>query len=218
MKKKVSPKAVPFLIGGALLLVALIGWLGVVGPQRSQAAKLKKEIDDTQSQVLVLTAQQNQKQTPAQEIVKVADLFRLTKAVPDQVRMPDILLELSKVAGEAGISFDSIAPGSAVARAGYSVIPISVVFEGNYYQLSDLLYRLRNLVEVHNENLVTTGRLFTVDHVAFQQGKGGFPSLQATLTVDAFVYTGLPDPNATTTSSTDTTSTETTTDAGGGTS
>ena len=81
-----------------------------------------------------------------------------------------------------------------------------MVFQGNYFQLSDVLYRLRNLVEVHSGSLVSTGRLYVVDHVSFQQGKGGFPTLQATLTVDASVYTGRPGPTATTSSQSTTTS------------
>jgi hypothetical protein len=208
VKGKLPKHVVPVLFGVGLLLVALVGWFAVVSPQRSHAKQLRQQIEDTHSKVLVLTASQNQKASPEQ-LVKVADLFRLSKAVPDAVRMPDILLELNKIAGEAGIAFESIAPSSPVARGGYEVIPTNVIFQGNYFQLSDLLYRLRNLVEVHNGNLVSTGRLFVIDHVSFQQGKGGFPTLQASLTIDAFVYTGLPDPTATTsTSSTTTTSTD----------
>jgi hypothetical protein len=195
------------LFGVGLLLVALVGWFAVIAPQRSHAKRLQAEIDHTRAQVLVLTAAQNQK-GPREQLVKVADLFRLSKAVPDAVRMPDILLELSRVAGEAGIAFDSVAPGGSVARAGYAVVPINVVFQGNYFGLSDLLYRLRNLVEVHNGSLVSTGRLFVIDHVSFQQGRGGFPTLQASLTIDAFVYTGLPDPSATSSGSTTTSSTD----------
>jgi len=220
VKRKLPRHAVPVIFAVGLLLFALVGWFAVINPQRSQAKDLQKQIDETRSQVLVLTAAQSQK-GPTRELVKVADLFRLSKAVPDAIRMPDILLELSKVAGEAGIAFDSLAPSAPVARAGYSVVPINVVFEGNYFTLSDLLYRLRNLVEVHSGSLVSTGRLFVIDHVAFSQGRGGFPTLQATLTVDAFIYTGLPDPTATTTSTQSTTTTETDSSAvaaGGGTS
>jgi Pilus assembly protein, PilO len=209
VKRKLPRRAVPVLLGVGLLLVALIGWFAVVSPQRSHAKRLQAEIDSTRSQVLVLRAAQNEKR-PTEQLVKVADLFRLSKAVPDEVRMPDIILELSKVAGQAGIAFDSISPGPPVAQAGYEVLPVNVVFQGNYFTLSDVLYRLRNLVEVHNGNLVSTGRLFDIDQVAFQQGGQGFPTLQASLTIDAFVYTGLPDPSATT-STTPTGSTTTTT-------
>jgi Tfp pilus assembly protein PilO len=208
MKRKLSPRAMIGLFAGALLLVTIVGWLAVVAPQRSKAASLKKELDATQAQVLVLSLQPKQG-TINKELVKVGDVFRLSKAVPSTVQMPDILLELSRIAGEAGITFDSITPATPVLQTGYEVVPISVVFQGNYFGLSELLYRLRNLVEVHDQRLVSTGRLFDVDRVSFKKGDGGFPNIQATLSIDAFVYTGMPLTGVN--GSTDTTATSTST-------
>jgi hypothetical protein len=80
--------------------------------------------------------------------------------------------------------------------------PITVDFEGNFYELSDFLYRLRNLVDVRHGALDATGRLFAIDSIDFAQGPKGFPQITATITVDAFVYgsgaapSGLPTPPA----------------------
>ena len=208
MKRKLPRRAVPVLFVAGLLLVALVGWLVVVSPQRSKASSLQKEIDDTRAQVLVLRVQPRNG-APREQLVKVADLFRLSKAVPDAVRMPDILLELSKVAGEAGITFDSITPQARIDGLGYAVYPVDIVFTGNYFGLSEFLYRLRNLVEVHDQRLVSTGRLFSVEQVNFSQGQGGFPNVEASLSVNAFVYTGMPAPGtAEGTTSTTSTATE----------
>lgn len=72
--------------------------------------------------------------------------------------------------------------------SGYQVIPITVIFNGNFFQLTDFLFRLRNLVDVRRGALAADGRLFTVDSVQFNQGKLKFPQVQATLTVDAYIY------------------------------
>jgi hypothetical protein len=93
-----------------------------------------------------------------------------------------------------------------------------VVFDGNFYDLSDFLYRLRNLVDVRNGTLDATGRLFTVDSLSFGEGLKRFPEIQATMTIDAYTYgTAAPAtsppaaaPPTGSTSSTDTTSTDTT--------
>jgi hypothetical protein len=126
--------------------------------------------------------------------------------------MPDLLLELSQLARDTGIRFDSISPQPNALIGSYTVLPISVTFQGNFYNLADFLYRLRSLVSVHAGRLDATGRLFSVDTLTFNEGTLKFPQIQATLVVDAFVYgTGVPavatPPTTTTTATTTTTET-----------
>jgi hypothetical protein len=79
----------------------------------------------------------------------------------------------------------------------YSVLPITVSFNGNFYNLADFLYRLRSLVTVHAGRLDATGRLFAVDTLTFNEGEDKFPQIQATLVIDAFIYAaGPPTPAA----------------------
>ena len=61
----------------------------------------------------------------------MADVYRLAKAMPDRTDMPDLVLELSQLARDTGIRFDSIAPQPIVSLGAYQVIPISVTFNGN---------------------------------------------------------------------------------------
>ena len=107
-----------------------------------------------------------------------------------------------------------LASATATPISGYLAIPITVEFQGNFYDLSDFLYRLRNLVDVRHGTLDATGRLFAIDTLSFDEAQGGFPQISATLVVDAFVYGTLTPATATpTTSTTSTTSTSTTTTA-----
>jgi hypothetical protein len=132
--------------------------------------------------------------------------------------MPDLVLELSQLARDTGIRSDSISPQAAVPIGSYTVLPISLTFNGTFYDLADLLYRLRSLVNVHGGRLDATGRLFTVDTLSFGESPLKFPRIQATLVVDAFVYGAIgtpagttPAPSTTTTTGTSTTETTTTT-------
>jgi hypothetical protein len=102
------------------------------------------------------------------------------------------VLELSELARDTGISFESISPQPIAAVGSYSVLPISVTFNGNFYNLADFLYRLRSLVTVHAGRLDATGRLFSVDTLTFNESELKFPQIQATLVVDAFVYAAAP--------------------------
>jgi hypothetical protein len=197
------------LLAIGLLLFALIGYFAVVRPQSGKAKDVQAQIDQTQSDIDAARSLSLQaKRTPK---IHVADLFRLTKAMPDQADMAGIVLELNHVAKASGISFDSITPAGATPVSGYQAVPITLVFEGNFYDLSDFLFRLRNLVDVRRGALDATGRLYAVDAITFAEGTDHFPDVRATLTVDAFVYgTG----SAATTAPAATTTTGTTTTPG----
>lgn len=187
MKKKQTPQAVWIAaIVGVVLLLGAAGWFLVISPQRSKAVELQKQIDETQSQIdtarsLVAKA----KNTPK---IRVADLFRLTKAMPDQAEMADIVLELNHIARGTGITFQSITPGGSVVLSGYQAVPINVIFEGNFYDLVDFLFRVRTLVDVRRGALDANGRMFAVDTLSFVEGEDRFPQIKATLTIDAFVF------------------------------
>ena len=189
MKKKRSQRTVIALVVAGLLLFALLGYFVLVRPQRAEAAKLDKEIAATQKKIdeRRQAALESKQQAPP---IRVADLFRLTKAIPDQEDIAGVLLELNQVASDSGITFESISPQRPVALAGYQAIPINVVFNGDFYSLSDFLYRLRTLVGVRQSELQAFGRAYAVDSIDFSESPRKFPYLQATLTVDAFVFGG----------------------------
>ena len=215
-RKPLPQNAMIAIVIAAVLLFGFAAWFLVVHPQSGKVANLKREAQDVQEKIDAY----NQQVAAARSApkIEVADVYRLAKAMPDKTDMPDVLLELSQLARDTGISFETIAPQAAVGIGSYSVVPISVTFNGNFYDLADFLYRLRSLVTVNAGRLDATGRLFEIDTLTFNQGPAKFPQIQANLVIDAFVYAAAPAapptpaaPAATTTTSTDTTSTTTTT-------
>jgi Pilus assembly protein, PilO len=146
--------------------------------------------------------------------------------MPSSLDTPDLILQLNELAQDSGISFDQIQPGASGTAAAttttttttttdpFAAEPIQVKFTGSFYNLLAFLQRLRNLVRVQNGNLFTAGRLFDVTNVTFAEGAKGWPQVQATLIIDAFVPqtpVTAPVPSATDTTSTTTTGTTTTT-------
>jgi type II secretory pathway pseudopilin PulG len=212
MRTKPSGAVIAGVVVG-LIVYGLAGYFLLVSPQKGKAADLKRQTETTQQQIdqyRTLAAQA--RATPP---IRVAELFRLTKAMPDEVDMAGVILELSRVARESGIEFDSITPQGTTPVSGYSTVPLSVEFDGNFYELSDFLFRLRNLVRVHAGRLDAQGRLFVVDSISFGESTKSFPQIKASLTVHAFVYgdvsTTAPPAAETAPTTTDTTSTATTT-------
>jgi type IV pilus assembly protein PilO len=212
MQRPSSSVIVGIVVG--LLAYAVAGYFLLISPQRKKAADLKSQIQVTQQQIdqYRLLALQAHSMPP----IRSADLFRLTKAMPDQVDMPGLLLELSQVARESGIVFQSITPQGAAPVADYSSVSINLQFDGNYYELSDFLFRLRNLVRVRSGRLDAQGRLFVVDSINFGEGQDTFPDIQASLVVHAFAFGDVTQPVAATppppasTTGTSTTGAETT--------
>lgn len=213
-KRKFSPAQTAGIGVGITLVIALFGWFMLISPQRSHASSLDAELMLVEQQVSEARAAQL-RSSDAQPI-RSADLFRLTKAMPSDTDIAGVLLELSQVAAETGIVFEAIRPGSTMAAGTNRVQPIELTFTGNFYSLSDFLYRLRNLVSVQKGRLLANGRLFAVEKLVFGEAPDGFPSIRAFLTVSAFLYGSGPVAGAGPaggTTSTDTTSTTTDTNA-----
>ena len=185
MKSLPKPAAIAIVVAG-LLVVTLAGYFLVISPQRSKAAELATEAGSIEAQIQALRIANAQVRNV--EPIRVADLFRVSKAMPSTDDMPGVLLELNRIANETGISFESITPQEATDAGGYLRRPIDLVFDGNYYELSDFLYRLRSLVRVRGGQLEATGRLFTVNALNFVESERAFPRIKATLNISAYVY------------------------------
>jgi Tfp pilus assembly protein PilO len=218
VKKKLAGLDMRIQIGLVVLgvlIFAFVGRMFLVSPQNTHAADLRKQIESVNTDI---TTRQLQTRHAAQpQAIQVADLFRLAKAMPEREDMPGIILTISQVARDAGIHFDTIEPGDiGPAPVGsYRVRKIHLTFNGDFYSLSDFLYRLRNLVTVHDGRLDANGRLFTVESMTFTLGQSTFPNISADLTVQAYMYGTGPAAAAPTTpvvpGTTDTTATTTTT-------
>jgi Tfp pilus assembly protein PilO len=186
VKRRASTRTLAIVVGLCIVAYAAAGYFLVVSPKKGDSVRLDEEIAATTvelDQALAATAAQDDTQP-----IAVADIFRLSTAMPSTPDMPGILLELARIADETGIRFKSITPQSGVPLGEYQVVPIDVAFDGTFYALSDFLFRLRTLVTVRRGELHAAGRLFSVASVDFTEGESGFPVLAATLKLNAYVY------------------------------
>jgi len=230
------PKAAQVaLVATALLLVVVIGYFSLISPKRSTAADLKKQTAAVQAQI---NSNRSSAFTQALPAVRSASVFSVTQAMPNTLQTPGVLITLSELARDSGISFDQITPSgaggssssssssasAASASTGvvatttgdpFAVQPIQAQFTGSFYDMLAFLQRMRNLVRVENGRLFTAGRLFDVSTVNLAQGPKGWPQVSATLTINEFVPQAASLPTAPgTTDTTSTTTTATTTSSG----
>jgi Tfp pilus assembly protein PilO len=180
--------AIALIVGGDLIML-MLGWFLLIGPQRATASEISHATAATEAQI-VEASRPIATPTPAavqtQPDIRTADLYSLAKAMPSEIDAPDLLLELNLLARQSGVTLGTISPGDVAVAGSYSVVPVSVSLTGDFYSLTDYLYRLRTLVGVAGGRLRTAGRLYSVGQLSVTGGTGG--PLQATLTVSAYVW------------------------------
>jgi Tfp pilus assembly protein PilO len=219
VKKKQIP--LPLIFAIVVLVAAVAAYMVLIRPKGAEVSKLDGEIETLQAQITAASVSSGEEQPVS--TIKVADLVELAKAMPEETDMAGAILELSAAAKRAGVAFTSIQPSSPIAGGGYVQLPLALTFVGNYYDLTEWLYQVRQLVTVRDGVLDANGRLFTVDSLDWHEAEDpGFPMIEADLTVSAYVYgadpsllvpvAGAPEvtttPGETTTTGTTTTTTE----------
>jgi Tfp pilus assembly protein PilO len=200
-----KPKIQIAVACGAGFLIAVAGWLLLVSPQRTKADDLQTQISSVQSSIDTRRAALAAK--PRIDLKsRASDLYRLTKAVPDDADTTGVILSLDRLAKSSGVSFRSIAPAQPIVGQGYDIHPLNVVVAGRYSQLSGFLHSVRKLVTVHNRKLDARGRLFSVEALQLREADGdsAFPNVAASFTLQTFVYSNTPVPGTAPTTSTPT--------------
>jgi Pilus assembly protein, PilO len=187
MKDKLTPKVVAALAIIVIGVVALIGWFGLVSPQRSKASELDRQIADAKTQLVVAKAQAH---PSSRGKTTGASAFVLARAMPRQVRMSGVLRQLQGAANGAGVRLDSITPQAPTTQSGYDAVPMDVVVTGRYFTIQAFLRELRTQARVAGSRVHASGRLFSVDSVTLAAGEDQLPQLAATIHLNVFTYSG----------------------------
>ena len=171
----------------AVLVYALAVFFLVVSPRRSEAATLSADVAAADVKLAALQAGAHRPRTHG---TPAADVFRLAKAMPSSGDQAGLILELDRLAHASGVTLSSVTQqGLAVDAGGATSIPAVVTVNGSYRQIGTFLKRMRRLVAVRHGELRTTGRLFSVKNLELaESATDGFPLLDATITVNAYVY------------------------------
>jgi Tfp pilus assembly protein PilO len=199
------------------LLVLVLGWMVLLGPKQRQIGDLRQQTAAVRQQIADDLARAAASRTAAAApVIKTADIYKLETAMPSILDMPDLLLELDQMAKASGVTLMSIGPSPlSQGTNGYSTEKLTLQADGNFYTLTDYIYRLRNMVYVRSGALEANGRIFALDNVTITPRDSG---LQAQIQLETYVY-GTPPapagatpaaPASTTPASTTTTSTTTT--------
>ena len=133
----VSPVKLVAILAGTFVLLAAGMWITLVLPKQSKTKSLETTIASAKTQLTQLGV----KQTVAQKQA-VSQSLLLTRALPNNVGMPQIVLQLSRLATEEHVSLNSITPSAAVSSSGYQAVPLTIALTGHSLDVQNFLAQL----------------------------------------------------------------------------
>jgi hypothetical protein len=202
-----------------LVAVAAAGayWMLLLSPKREEIAKLDKDIAAKRVDLKTAQGQVTEyEKAKTRYKVNYTTVARLGKAVPGDDDVRSLMVQLDTAADSAGVNFATIqvgqtggapagTPGAttdpaattpppgavAVGSAGFSALPFSMSFKGDFFGLSNLFNRMERFVNVRNERIDVTGRLLLVDSITIAPeqttGGGGLSTLKAQIGASSYL-------------------------------
>jgi hypothetical protein len=78
--------------------------------------------------------------------------------------------------------------GATIGPAGLAVMPYTLTFDGEFFEIADFIKGLDELVKTTNENVAVDGRLITIDSFSLSpHPTEGFPTLEASFSVTTYL-------------------------------
>jgi Tfp pilus assembly protein PilO len=157
----------------AALAVVAAAWLLFVAPEREKATKLGAEVSTAESQ---LTTAQNEvnaaRSAEADYPTEYTSLVNLGKAVPTSQEVPSLIVQLAQATNEKNVEFTSFTPGgSSAAASSFTAMPFTFVFNGSFFDLSDLIQQLNHFTtRTSAGRLQVSGRLLTIQGISLAPG------------------------------------------------
>jgi Tfp pilus assembly protein PilO len=182
----VSPTKLVAALAVTFVVLAVGTWLLLIQPKQAKEHSLSSSIKTAETTLTSL-----HRRAPAAHKQAVSESLYVGRALPNLVAMPQILLQLNRIATEEHLVLSSVTPATPIPYVGYEAQPMTVILTGDSLQVTRFLQQLRNQVKVNTGRVTATGRLYDVLSVSLQSTTPA-PQVTATLTLQAFSYVGAP--------------------------
>jgi type IV pilus assembly protein PilO len=178
-----------YIVGALVAVLVMAGyWFFVLSPLRTKVADTQAQIDAAQTQLITLQAKMSQMAQSRDEAKRnQARLLELSKMLPSGEEVPSLLLQIQDLATESGIVFMTMTPSKATSAGSYETVPLSLQFQGTYFDVNDFLYRAEQLA-------AAPGRLLSVQNLSLKPTGtitvGVSPTLDVSITMLAYKTAG----------------------------
>jgi type IV pilus assembly protein PilO len=157
----VSSRDRNILILGLLVIVLLVVgyYFLILSPLLNRLDERAQERDDKESQLANLQQEVAQLEAVRREAPEIQrQLLELSKRIPTQPEIPTLVVQIEEIADASGVTQLRIEPGTPEPPPGggdFSLVPITMSFNGTYEQMQDFLLRTRNLARLVTVRSVT---------------------------------------------------------------
>ncbi len=176
------------LIAGAVIVVLAIAFvfLGIL-PLFEQASDIDTQIAAERTNLSTAQALLARRQSAkAQSASNEVELMRIANTIPDTPQLPSVIIELQRVANEAGLEFATLnvsdltaGPAAEDGTSPYSVLQLTAVLNGAWSDMIEYLHRI--------DDLQRGVRVASVDFSRNEGEEGEDPYIQANVTLEVYV-------------------------------
>ena len=156
-----SPGDRNVLILGLLVIVLLVVgyYFLILSPLLNNLDQRAQERDGKEAQLANLQQEVAQLEAIRREAPEIQrQLLELSKRVPTQPEITTLVVQIEEIADASGVTqlrIDPGTPGQPPGGGDFSVVPVTMSFNGTYEQMQDFLLRTRNLTRLVTVTSVT---------------------------------------------------------------
>ncbi len=152
------------LLGLLVILLLVVGYYFLfLRPLLNNLDERAQERSDKQAQLASLQNQVAELEAVRRNAPETErQLLELSKRIPTQPEIPSLVVQIEEIAGASGVTQLSIEPAGVESPPGggdFSVVPVTMRFQGTYEQMQDFLLRTRNLARLMTVRSVTYCRV-----------------------------------------------------------
>lgn len=198
--------------------IAIAFWMLALGPKRDEATKLDAEVEKLEASLALHRSEVDRGEEARRQFPRDYErLVVIGKAVPSDDDTASLLVQVSRIAERNEIIFRDFklnsaegseevaatAPtgaspteataallplGATIGSTGLAVMPYTMTFEGNFFEIADFVEEVDQMVKTHNEEVAVDGRLVTLDGFSLKPDEDvGFPFLEGTFGMTTYV-------------------------------
>ena len=187
-------------------------WMVLLNPAMDRKADLQEPLAKAQTERDAAVARAAELESAKERYESdYREMVKLVRAIPQSVRVADLMRELSNAADGTGIEFNNITMGATNSDAaaggsdtqtvadtapvdGLDAVPVQLTFTGEFFGLADLFHRVQRFVTMANHDLQIRGRLIKIDDLTL--ASSSFPDITATIGATVYMAAGGDDPAA----------------------
>lgn len=161
---RLSPRNQMIIAAAVVAVLAVAVVMLVIVPTFDKAAELDAQIQTENQNLMAAQALLARRQSAkAQSAANEVELMRIANQVPDTPQLPSVIIELQEIANLSDVALAQVSAGDIEVPeteegsepAQYSIVPINVVVEGGWVDITDFFHRLDRMHRGHRIASVT---------------------------------------------------------------